>query len=372
MPPLCGTPEGAAKPAALVELLACAVVPSVELMRRAAWEKTVERRGAQPPTLARCVYTLTGGRSGVVLPGASHSQARVLGALAGIETMSRIYRERIDDIAPVGGELLAAKRACLAALREQLAASLNQQAVLEGQLNDLGACIERLAADLRERGLPRVSWGELSRSAPFSPFWGGERGRPINRHYIEMFLSRHAADISGRVLEVKDPGYTRMFGSGVVHEDVLDIDPGNPLATITADLRDAGQIPDDNYDCVILTQVLNVVDDVPAALRHVLRILRPGGVLLCTVAALDRVSYEDRAADGDFWRFTEAAVRLQLSAVCSPETTEVVSYGNVMACAAHLYGLAVHEMDPVELGHRDPDFPLIVAARAVKPARLEA
>ena len=239
-------------------------------------------------------------------------------------------------------------------------------------MHDLGASIERLAADLRGRGLPRIAWGELRRSGPFSPFWGGERGQPINRHYIEQFLRQHAADITGRVLEIKDPGYTRMFGTRVMHEDVLDIDVDNPLATITADLRDAGRIPDDIYDCVILTQVLNIIDNVPAALRHVLRILRPGGVMLCTVAALDRVSYEDRAADGDFWRFTEASVRLRLSEVCPPESTEVVSYGNVMTCAAHLYGLAVHELDLAELDQRDPDFPLIVAVRAVKPGRIDA
>ena len=54
-----------------------------------------------------------------------------------------------------------------------------------------------------------------------------------DRFFIERFLTAHAADVRGRVLEVKDDGYARRFGgSRVEHVDILDIDPTNPQATI--------------------------------------------------------------------------------------------------------------------------------------------
>ena len=60
---------------------------------------------------------------------------------------------------------------------------------------------------------------------------------------------------------------------------------------------------------MILTQTLGLIYDVRAALANVHRSLKPGGVLLCTVPASGRISYEGPALDGDFWRFTEASVR---------------------------------------------------------------
>ncbi len=53
---------------------------------------------------------------------------------------------------------------------------------------------------------PRINWGELRRLTPISDVWGLDRGRPLDRYYIESFLERHRGDIRGRVLEVKDSG----------------------------------------------------------------------------------------------------------------------------------------------------------------------
>jgi hypothetical protein len=42
---------------------------------------------------------------------------------------------------------------------------------------------------------------------------------------------------------------------------------------------------------------------------------------------------------------------------CPVDCDEVVSYGNVMACAAHLYGLSAEELSTTELETRDAAFP---------------
>ena len=50
---------------------------------------------------------------------------------------------------------------------------------------------------------------------------------------------------------------------------------GNPQATIVGDLTDAPHIPSDAFDCAIVTQTLQFVYDVRAALATLHRVLRP-------------------------------------------------------------------------------------------------
>ena len=75
-----------------------------------------------------------------------------------------------------------------------------------------------------------------------------------------------------------------------------------------ADLRRADAIPSATYDCIILTQTLQLIDDIPAVLAECARILRPGGVLLATVPSVIRVD-DEGGLDGDFWCLTEASAR---------------------------------------------------------------
>ena len=48
---------------------------------------------------------------------------------------------------------------------------------------------------------------------PLSRDFGYDRGFPIDRHYIERFLSAQASDVRGHVLEIADDIYTRRFGA---------------------------------------------------------------------------------------------------------------------------------------------------------------
>jgi glycosyltransferase involved in cell wall biosynthesis/SAM-dependent methyltransferase len=213
-----------------------------------------------------------------------------------------------------------------------------------------------------------VNWGDLARVSPFSATWGTDRGLPIDRHYIHQFLDRHKADIRGRVLEVKDANYAKMFGeSRVQHVDVLDIDRNNPQATLIHDLARADAIAADQFDCLILTQTLHIIYDIKSALHHAARVLKPGGVLLCTIPAVSRVNYENGGLEsGDFWRLTGAAAQRLFADVFGSENITVETHGNVRVCAAFLYGLAAHEVSPEDLSFQDPWFPLIHCVRAVR------
>ena len=206
--------------------------------------------------------------------------------------------------------------------------------------------------------------GSLRRTAPLSESWGFDRGTPIDRYYIEGFLERHAADIRGTVLEVANAAYTMRFGRGVERSEVLDIKSDNAAATIVADLSRADGVPGEQFDCFILTQTLQLIYNVDAAVRHAHRLLRPGGVLLVTVPVISRL-VPRYGLESDFWRFTPASCHRLFGDVFG-ENVEVSSFGNALTAIGFLAGLAHEELRRSELDAHHADFPLIACVRAVK------
>jgi len=197
-----------------------------------------------------------------------------------------------------------------------------------------------------------------------------DRGRPIDRYYMENFLQKHQADIRGRVLEVGDAHYTRRFGGErVTQSDVLHVNLKKPDVTIVADLSRADHLPADTFDCFILTQTLQLIYEVREAVKTIYRILKPGGVLLATFPGISQ-----RAHPGylerwqDHWRFTGASAQKMFAETFPPQNVEVQAHGNVLIAAAFLYGLAAEELRREEMDHHDPDYEVLLTVRAVKPA----
>lgn len=212
-----------------------------------------------------------------------------------------------------------------------------------------------------------VRWGSLRRTEPVSRVFGLDRGTPVDRYYIEGFLEGRSADIRGRVLEVGDPGYTKRFGGAkVARSDVLHAEAGNPEATIIGDLSTGKGVPEGEFDCMILTQVLLCVYDVRSAVLGCRRALKPGGVVLATVPGISQISRFDMDRWGDYWRFTTLSARRLFEEAFGEGAVEVSSYGNVLAATAFLQGISAEELAREELDHRDPDYQLTIAVRAVK------
>jgi SAM-dependent methyltransferase len=235
----------------------------------------------------------------------------------------------------------------------------------------VGRLIARLPPDeaarlhLRLRRLARPArLGTLRRTSPLSHDYGYDRGTPIDRYYIERFLSGHRSQIRGRVLEVKDSTYTERFGSGVTQKDVLDIDHANSQATIITDLAAADAISDASFDCFILTQTLQLIYDVRSAIAHAHRILKPAGVLLVTVPAISPIVLE--APLTDYWRFTPASCTALFSESFGHESIHVRQYGNVLTAIAFLAGMAHEELTAHELETHDSRFTMLMSVSAVK------
>jgi SAM-dependent methyltransferase len=235
---------------------------------------------------------------------------------------------------------------------------------------DLKSALPRPARNLARRLLRRqtpVLWGNLRRRRPFSGDWGFDRGLPVDRFYIEEFLSRFEADVRGRVLEVRDPFYTERFGgSRVMSTDVVDIDSRNENATIVADLAVPGSLPAGTFDCIIVTQTLQYVDDPTTAVANLWAALAAGGTLFVTVPCLPPIDPD--LTEVDRWRFTPLGLEDLVRRGCPEGETEVVGYGNVLASTAFLMGLSADELRRRELDDNDPRFPLVACARVRRSA----
>ncbi len=212
-----------------------------------------------------------------------------------------------------------------------------------------------------------VRFGALRRTRPINANWGQERGGPVDRYYIENFLAKHSTDVCGRVLEIGTNQYTQTFGGDKVsHGDVLHVSEEKPEVTIIGDLTLAEHIPSDVYDCVILTQTLQFIYDVRAAIRTVHRILRPGGVVLSTIPGISKISRYDMDRWGDYWCFTEMSAERLFGEFFPTETLSITVHGNVLAAISFLHGIAASELKKHELDLVDPDYQLLITIRAVK------
>jgi hypothetical protein len=218
----------------------------------------------------------------------------------------------------------------------------------------------------RRRPTERESLG-LTRLEPVSRIFGFDRGKPVDRWYIERFLAAHAADVRGRVLEVAETTYTQWYGGDdVTQSDVLYAAPGHPDATVVGNLATGEGLPRAAFDCFVMTQTLQVIYDVAAAVRGTWNVLAPDGVLLATAPGISQISREDRRDWGDWWRFTSDSVRRLFAEAYGLENIDVQAHGNVLSAACFLYGLAAEELTEAELAHNDPDFELLMTVRAVK------
>jgi hypothetical protein len=221
--------------------------------------------------------------------------------------------------------------------------------------------LARYRSRLNRRTPPvgRVRFGDLRRLQPIDRGFGAAHGTTVGRYYIERFLGECSQDIQGRVLEIGDDRYTRQFGGSRVRQsDVFSAAPG-PGVTYVGDLTRADEVESNSYDCIVFAATLH-------------RILKPGSVLLATLAATSHISRYDMDRWGDFWRFTSRSAGRLFSDAFPGGSVKVHAYGNVLMAVAHMYGLVAEEFTPEEINYFDPDYEVQLAVRAVKPADLQA
>jgi len=230
----------------------------------------------------------------------------------------------------------------------------------------------RLAALPRLSGFPpprgQVALGDLCRLEPLSREFGFDRGTPVDRYYIGKFLAGHSRDIRGHVLEIGDNHYTQHFGGArVTVSDVLNVYPAGGSTTIVADLSTGSGIPDDTFDCLIVTQTLHLLWDMAAGVRTLYRVLKPGGILLLTVPGTISQLEQGQWRSTWYWGLGPLAAERLFGEVFPAPGLQVTSHGNVLTSTCFLQGMAAEELKTAELDHRDALYPLLITVRAVKP-----
>jgi hypothetical protein len=205
---------------------------------------------------------------------------------------------------------------------------------------------------------------------PLSRNFGCDRGgKSVARYYIDSFVAIHDRDVRGAVLEIGDNTYTARHGVGrVTRSDVLHVSDGSG-ANIVGDLTDATTLSSRRYDCIVMTQTLQVIYRCETALINAAAMLAPGGVLIATMSGISQISRYDMDRWGEFWRFTPLSARRLFESAFAPGDISVASYGNVRSASALLYVQASSELNEKELDFRDEDYPVTIGARALRPSR---
>lgn len=118
-----------------------------------------------------------------------------------------------------------------------------------------------------------------------------------DRHLLLKFMTEHAPKFQGFVLDVGGgTGRYRGLFPHVVRYAVLDPD-ASKHADIVAGAEDI-PLEDGSVDGIVCTQVLGDVWDVELAVREMVRVLKPGGLLLVTESAVAELHDEPH----DYWR----------------------------------------------------------------------
>jgi SAM-dependent methyltransferase len=202
---------------------------------------------------------------------------------------------------------------------------------------------------------------DIKLEKPLSRRFGFDRGTPIDRFYIDLFLSENKNLIKGRVLEIGDNIYTKTYDTNVTKSDVLDVNKKNKKANITGDLRNLkSKIKENTYDTVLLTHVLGLIDDLEACVSEVYRILKPGGNVLVSSAVISP-NFSDNKAH---WRILGHGLKYLFGKKF--KKIKIKDYGNFVGFYSFVIGMAQEELDKKKLIKHDSDFPCIATLIATK------
>jgi SAM-dependent methyltransferase len=112
----------------------------------------------------------------------------------------------------------------------------------------------------------------------------------------------------------------------------LDIAPGPNVDVVGT--GDDLPFEDAQFDCILCTQVLQLIGDPQRALREMHRVLRPGGAALVSTHG---VAFSDRSAP-DLWRWTHQGLRVLAESAAPWRSLEVYYAAGILSAAAYLAG----------------------------------
>lgn len=199
-------------------------------------------------------------------------------------------------------------------------------------------------------------------TVPASRAFGTERGKPIDRYYIEKFLNENKQYICGEALEIAETTYSVQYGEDRLrHAYMLHVEGWGEDA-IKGNLETGEGIEEYRYDTLIITQTLMFTYDLKSVAANIYRALRRGGTALVTVSGISQVSRYDADRWGSYYSFHEDALHRLFEPLFGQDHVRVKSYGNVKTAMAMLYGLCCEDLAEDDFGVSDEDYPVIIGA----------
>lgn len=212
----------------------------------------------------------------------------------------------------------------------------------------------------------KFNWHNLRNLNPISRKFGFDRGTPVDRIYIEDFLSKNCNSITGVICEIADNSYSKKYGYDIKKSEILHCDNKNTHATMIGDLTKKDTLPENYVNCFILTQTLNFIYDIKAAIEGLYHILDKKGIALVIVLGISQISRYDMDRWGDYWRFTDLSIKKLFDEVFGEHNVEVETYGNVLTATAFLQGISAEELKKEELFYKDMDYQVTIVIKARK------
>lgn len=192
---------------------------------------------------------------------------------------------------------------------------------------------------------------ELKRYSAKDQMFGESRGTPIDRYYIEKFLSRKT-NLEGdlRVLEVGDINYSKKYFPNATHV-TLEYKKGSKgyivERKLLLDLSSELLSIEEEYDVIIVSQTLNFIFNVQQAANNLKKLLRPGGQILITSGFISQLSIYDYDRWGEYWRLTDKALENLFSSASVTVTTG--QYGNLSAALLFLQCYSAEDLEKFSL-----------------------
>ena len=185
----------------------------------------------------------------------------------------------------------------------------------------------------------------------------------------KMIFEKWIAELEGTELNVLDVGgryqpYRPLLGERAKRYYACDI-----LQTELVDVLGSGEslpFADNTFDVVIATQVFEYFARPHNAAEQICRVLKPGGSLLMSVAAL-----APRFVDEECWRFTPRGIRATLASFCDVKIVPELSSAGGTLRTLNLAVQSFSRYKPLQAIARVTTCPILnVAGLAVDALRL--
>jgi len=172
-------------------------------------------------------------------------------------------------------------------------------------LEEFRLLVERLTAEsLLTVPIGAIDFGDFKRPVPFCPQFGGFRGSPVDRYYLDQFVAEIRSEVKGVTLEIGGSKANRELYNFTNTTSYLAMDLQGEGLDIIGDAHDTKAVDESSLDTVVLFNVLEHCERPWVVVDNIYQWLKPRGEVFCMVPNAQRV----HRLPQDYWRILPDAM----------------------------------------------------------------